>query len=114
MKYLFESEHPADKPSAINETEKTAQFILGQNSPNPFNSETVFKYQLRVAGEVQIQIIALDGNIIATIQEGKKQPGTYKVKWKNSENIKGICFYRLNFYTHSGIFSKTKKMIITN
>jgi hypothetical protein len=73
----------------------------------------VFEYQLRVAGEVQIQIIALDGNVIATIGEGKKQPGTYKVKWKNTGNLKGICFYRLNFNADNGVFCKTKKMIIT-
>jgi len=114
MKHLFESEHAADKPSAVNEIEKTKAFLLKQNSPNPFSSETVFEYQLRVTGKVQIQIIALDGNVIATIFEGKKQPGTYKAKWENSGNIKGICFYRLNFYTDNGVFSKTKKMVITD
>jgi flagellar hook assembly protein FlgD len=60
-------------------------FTLLQNYPNPFNPSTTIEYQIPKAGNVEINIYNITGQLIRTIESGFKNAGNYKVTW-NSRN----------------------------
>ncbi len=91
-------------------------FALSQNYPNPFNPSTSIRYDIPdVSGEAStlIQVYSLRGQLIRTLVDGPKAPGSYVVHWdgRNEAGEKagsGIYLYRIQ----SGAFSATKKMVV--
>jgi fibronectin type 3 domain-containing protein len=114
MEYLYYSEHPDETSTSIKPVTDNTVFAMGQNSPNPFFTKTTIEYKLNISGKVSLQIFDLAGNIISTIEKGYQQPGTYKVKWNAAGLSEGIYFYRIIISSNDGVFSDTKKMVVTN
>jgi hypothetical protein len=80
---------------------------LLSNYPNPFNPETVIRYQLSASIHVKLAIFDLLGREIATIVNKEQNAGTYEVKF-NGNNLKsGIYMYQLM----AGSFVQTQKMV---
>ncbi|MFO7888784.1 MAG: T9SS type A sorting domain-containing protein [bacterium] len=74
-------------------------FILYPNYPNPFNAVTSIKYSLSEIFRVKISIYNVSGQMIETLVDAKRNPGTYTTEW-NAENVSsGIYFYRLGAET---------------
>lgn len=89
-------------------SEFTTDYSLLPNYPNPFNPSTRITYNVKEACSVQLKVIDMLGNEIATLVNEQKSAGTYEVTW-NAENLpSGIYFYQLR----AGTFSETKKMIL--
>ena len=89
------------------------QYSLSQNSPNPFQSQTIIEYQLPQTSELSIKIYNLLGQVVKTLVEKKQQAGTYSISWDGRDEARrqmtsGIYFYR--FTTKN--FSKTQKIIL--
>ena len=91
-------------------------FQLSQNYPNPFNPVTSIQFTVG-SGQSPTQIILkiynLCGQLVRTLVDEEKAPGTYKVTWdgKNySEEAvaSGIYFYQLK----SKNFTDTKRMVL--
>jgi Tol biopolymer transport system component len=61
------------------------RYELSQNFPNPFNAETLIKYQLPNPGHVTIRIYNLLGQKIQTLVDGVKEAGFHQVNW-NGQN----------------------------
>ena len=57
---------------------------------------------------VQLKVYNILGNEIATLVDGYKPAGNYKVSFDASELVSGVYFYKL---TANG-FSETKKMVL--
>jgi len=91
----------ASKPSA---TPMTLQ-----NYPNPFNSSTTIEYSL--TGNTQTEIVVYDllGHKVATLVDGYRNTGTYKVTWDASEFSTGVYIYQLK--TDDFVESKMMKLI---
>lgn len=88
-------------------------FSLSQNYPNPFNSGTVIPYQLPTAGDVNLSVYNLAGQKVATLVDGQRQTGTYRVHWdgtddRNGTLATGMYFYRLQ----AGEAIQTKKLLL--
>jgi hypothetical protein len=98
------SELVAGVSAASRETPIT--FELLQNYPNPFNPTTVIRYQLPVASVVRLVVCDLLGREVAVLVDGKKEPGSYDVKFDGSRLSSGVYFYRL----HAGDFMHTRKL----
>lgn len=81
---------------------------LGQNHPNPFNSQTKISFSIKVAGKVKLKIFDILGQEIITLLDETKPEGNHEVIWDASDNPSGIYFYQIT----SSKFSKTKKMIL--
>ena len=89
-------------PSAPTGVPETA---LLPNYPNPFNPETWIPYQLKEAGDVQINIYAIEGTLIHRLLLGYQPGGYYLTQhraahWNgrnaNGERVaSGIYFYEL-------------------
>ena len=88
-------------------------FKLNQNYPNPFNPVTKIKFTIP-DGDVNNQYVNLNvfdilGRKIASLINGKKNPGSYEVIFNGSNYPSGIYFYELRY----GEMKSVRKMILT-
>jgi hypothetical protein len=94
-------------------------FRLHQNTPNPFLSSTLIRYQVpstnhetRITNHVSLNIYDITGRLVETLVNERQEPGVYQVQWDGripeSGVRSGIYFYRLE----SGDILATKKMIL--
>jgi len=79
-----------------------------ENYPNPFNPETIIRYQIVKSGPVAIKVYDITGREIMTLVNEEKNQGRYEVKFDASKLSSGIYFYRI---TANG-FNDVKKMIL--
>jgi hypothetical protein len=89
------------------------QFQLEQNYPNPFNPSTRIQYRLSERANVQIQIYNLAGQLVKTLLDETKEPGSYSLDWDGKTDNgyragSGTYFYRVQLAGHA----QTKKMLI--
>jgi len=82
-------------------------YKLYDNYPNPFNPETIIKYDLPEECFVSINVYSLKGQLIATLINREQQPGLYEVTWHPKNISSGIYIYRLK----AGDFIQSKKML---
>ncbi len=101
-----------DVALAFNTTEGTLvaeeKFELYQNTPNPFNDNTIIGFNLPTASEATLRIFDVTGKTLKVVN-GEYAKGYNQVTLsKNDLNISGILYYELINGTKSDI----KKMII--
>ena len=83
-------------------------FALNQNTPNPFQGETVIGFTLPVAGEATLTIQDVTGRTLRVVK-GQFAQGYNQVTVKASDlNATGVLSYTLK----AGEYTATKKMII--
>jgi hypothetical protein len=87
-------------------------FSLGQNFPNPFNSKTLFQFELPTSARVNIAIYNIRGERVKTLLDAIKQAGTYMVEWDATNQFgktvsSGIYLYQLR----TKDFSETKRLL---
>ena len=64
-------------------------YLLHQNYPNPFNSNTTLYFEVPKLSEIRINIFNLNGQMVADIFKGLKEPGYHSMNWR-AENISKI------------------------
>lgn len=77
-------------------------FVLFQNYPNPFNPTTMIEYQLPRAGETEIKIFNIKGQLIKKITNEFQQAGNYKIEWDGKDATgqkvtSGLYIYQIKF-----------------
>jgi hypothetical protein len=87
-------------------------FQLYQNYPNPFNPKTNIRFQIADFGFVSLKVYDVLGNLVTTLVDEYKNPGSYEVEF-NTSTVKhqpssGIYFYQLKV----GSIVITKSMIM--
>jgi len=97
-----------DPVSDSNPENTPVRFSLNQNYPNPFNPVTVINYSIPVQGLVTLKIYDIAGREVKTLVSELKDAGEYNVSFNAGEFSSGVYFYSLV----SGVYSKTKKMIL--
>lgn len=88
-------------------------FTLLQNYPNPFNPATTIEYQIPKAGDVEVNIYNIAGQLIRTIESSFKTAGSYKVNWnsRNDFNQSVASGIYILYVKHENLFL-TKKIIL--
>jgi PKD repeat protein len=86
-------------------------YALYQNYPNPFNPETTIKFNLPVAGHVELSVFNMLGQNIRTLADETFSSGEHEVVWDGASDdgrqmASGVYFYRLK----SADFVDTRKM----
>jgi hypothetical protein len=71
------------------------QIRLYQNYPNPFNPTTTIEFTIPTRQEVFLKVFNVLGQMIATLVDGTKEPGTYKVNLDASDFSSGKYFFQL-------------------
>jgi photosystem II stability/assembly factor-like uncharacterized protein len=82
--------------------------MLYQNYPNPFSSSTSISYQVPASSKVILKVFDVQGSEVATLVNGEKSAGSYKVKFESNGLSSGIYYYRLQV----GESMETKKLCI--
>ena len=83
-------------------------YYLYQNYPNPFNPSTIIRFSLPKSAHVNLKIISILGQEMATLIDESKGPGQYEVRWNAADAPSGVYFYRLQ----AAEFVDTKRMIL--
>jgi trimeric autotransporter adhesin len=87
---------------------ETGIFELYQNTPNPFNDETVISFSLPKAGPAKLSLYDLQGKVIR-IYEISGAKGINSIRIKRTElNSGGVLYYQLDASNHTA----TKQMIL--
>ena len=85
----------------------SADFALYQNTPNPFQGETVIGFNLPEAGKGTLSIYNIDGKLIREVNDIFKQ-GFNSVTFRAEDFPTDILYYTLSV----GEYTATKKMIV--
>ncbi|MDW7678997.1 MAG: FlgD immunoglobulin-like domain containing protein, partial [bacterium] len=111
------------QPALITNVENQAEsnipetFSLSQNYPNPFNPETTIRFEIPFTGKhmvkVELRIYNLQGELIRTLVNEEKYPGSYQAHWDGLDETgaqvaSGIYLYQLR----AGDFNHCRKMIL--
>lgn len=64
-------------------------------SPNPARGGTTIEYALREAAPVRIDVLDMAGRRVATLEDGDRAAGTYRVPWTGGATPPGLYFVRL-------------------
>lgn len=96
-----------------NSTKNPVKFSLYQNFPNPFNPETIIKFELPTTSYVRLVVFDIKGEEIITLIDERKSAGAHLIKWdgRNRNGVRiasGIYFYRLETEN----FIQSKKLIL--
>jgi photosystem II stability/assembly factor-like uncharacterized protein len=84
------------------------KYFLYQNDPNPFNPNTLIKFQIKESGFVTMKVYNILGKEIATLINENLKAGEYETTFNGSGLSSGIYFYRMQI----GDFVQTKKMTL--
>ena len=88
------------------------EFRLEEPYPNPFNPETVIGYTISGGGGrpamVTMKVYDISGREVATLAEGERLPGRYRVTWNAAGKGSGIYFLRLQ----GGTTIQTKRILL--
>jgi glucose/arabinose dehydrogenase len=88
--------------------------ILHQNEPNPFNPATEIAFTVRRGGaQVRLDVLDLEGSVVATLVHGKRPEGRQSVTWRGRDAQghpvpSGVYLYRLQ----AGADEQTRKMLL--
>ena len=98
----------AGTTSVAEESGSPVDFTLDQNYPNPFNPETVIRYALPVAGNVNLTVYNSLGEIVATPVDQFVEAGSHEVSFNAADLPSGVYIYKLS----SGSYTSVKKMLL--
>ena len=69
------------------------------NYPNPFNNSTTFRFELNKSGIVELDVINIQGEVVAQLFKKDFAPGTHNYYWNTKSLASGIYFSRLKTST---------------
>ena len=114
LHYVYRADMPANTAIASTETAGSPDYpMLAQNYPNPFNNGTTIRFSLSYPDRIDLSIYNLQGQKVATIEQGMRPAGAYSPCWKGTDDrgeelASGIYLYRLRTDSHT----ETRKLIL--
>jgi Secretion system C-terminal sorting domain len=84
------------------------EITLYANYPNPFNPTTTIKYSLNSSANINLRIINILGQKVATIKKGFETAGLHEVQFDGSNLSSGVYFIQLI----AGGIVKTQKTVL--
>ena len=100
----------AETSPVVNEDEADVPsgFVMGQNYPNPFTSETTIRYGLPSPASVRLVVYDGIGRRVRVLTEGRQSPGWHAVVFEATGLPSGVYFYRLE----AGSFQASGRMLL--
>ena len=108
VSYAGEKVYHALNVLGVEVSELPRQFALLPAYPNPFNPETVIRYQLSADSDVSLQIYDVKGQMIERLVNKPQKLGYYSLNWKPSNLPSGVYFCKLTI----GDRASTQKLIL--
>ncbi len=93
------------------------EFLLSQNSSNPFINSTEIKFGLPKNSDVNVSIYNLVGKKVTTLIDEPRNTGCYTTKWDATDNsgervATGIYFAKLSARVENKTYTKTEKLCL--
>ena len=85
-------------------------FLLGQNTPNPFNPITSIPFAIPEISDVELTIYNILGQQVYKKYYKNLYPGNYQHHWDGTAFNSGLYIYTLQ--TSSGVYLKEKMLLI--
>ena len=85
-----------------------ADFVLEQNFPNPFTTQTTIQFTMPKRETVTISLFDMNGRVLKTLINGTKEAGSHVITLNTGTLPKGIYYYRMQ----AGDFTDAKKLTI--
>jgi len=83
-------------------------FTLKQNYPNPFNPITQIQYEMKSAGQVNMELFDIRGAKVRTLINEQKPAGSYEFTFDGSQLSSGVYFYSMT----ANEITKTRKLVL--
>ena len=83
-------------------------FVLDQNYPNPFRTETVIRFTLPTRGKVNLSLFDMNGRLVRVLVNESKESGTHAVTLNSGTLTRGLYYYKLQ----TGELTAVRKMTI--
>ena len=83
-------------------------FSLYPSSPNPFNSSTTIRYELRTTRFVSLKVYDIAGRLVQTLVEEWREAGSHFVTFDGSRLAAGVYLVRLQ----AGEFTGVQKLVL--
>ncbi|TSA26269.1 MAG: T9SS C-terminal target domain-containing protein [Bacteroidetes bacterium] len=93
---------------AIDEASPGADALELTCYPNPFTGRTTIRYVVPVEGYVQLDLINLYGQVVATLAEGVQQPGLHTVNYQAEGLSAGYYYGRLKVDNQQSVIGIVK------
>lgn len=97
-----------DPTNIVGKNKVPFNYSLEQNYPNPFNAATTIKYSIPEKQRVVLKVFDIIGKEVATLVNGIKEKGDYKVEFTADDLASGIYLYKFQ----AGRFSENKKLLL--
>lgn len=97
-----------EAPLAVNNITEEGKFVLHQNIPNPFNDNTIIRFDMPRSERITLQVFDYTGKLIAQPVNEQLSEGSHTIQFNTDALARGIYFYRMQ----AGEFTATKRMII--
>jgi|GEM_PF-360086 len=68
---------------------------LEPNHPNPFNSKTIIRFELRAASHMRLSIYDISGHLVQELVNGWRDAGDQEIEFDGSDLASGIYLYRI-------------------
>jgi hypothetical protein len=94
--------------NVLNVSDASDTYTLGQNYPNPLNSNTTIAFEIPRAAYVSLKVYSVLGEEIAELAGKEYTVGRHTVEFDAQDLSRGIYFYTLK----ADKFSASRKMII--
>jgi hypothetical protein len=93
---------------------KVLQYDLQTNYPNPFNSETVFRFTLPVKSRISLRLYDVLGRHVADIAQGIYHSGQHQIRLDGSRLSSGAYFCRMTALSTAGkrVFTTVRKILV--
>jgi agmatine deiminase len=99
-----------DNSTSVNQNLTSPEsFSLSQNFPNPFNPETIIRFNIGAKSNVSLKIFDVNGKEILEAVNDQMNEGSYDYKFNGLNLPSGIYFYSLSA---DGVLLDTKRMIL--
>jgi PKD repeat protein len=97
-------------PIGISQISSTlpVNFKLFDSYPNPFNPETIIKFDVPKTQLIGLKVFDVMGKEIAVLLNENLTPGTYQYSWNASEFSSGVYYLRME----TNGFMDTKKLLL--
>lgn len=103
-------EYGSSVPTSIEDiSEEIHNYTLYQNYPNPFNPVTAISYALPQAGQVDLSVYNLNGQLVKSLVNGKQAQGMHKAELNGADLTSGMYIYNLKV---DGKVVQSKKMML--
>ena len=97
-------------PSGIvDNEEQVCNYHLFQNYPNPFNPVTTINYTLPNAGQVELCVYNLQGQLVQSLVDAKQEKGIHQTEFNAGDLTSGLYIYNLKI---DGKVVQSRKMMM--